>query len=365
MQPSVNQDNMRRLNDSMVIAMLRNGPLTRRELQFRTLLSWGGVTNTVNRLIESGYLKEEKSVVRQASGRTPSQLSLVADNNLVVGVDVNMTGLTGCIMNLRGEILREAAAQADRSSSDGFMSSIISFTKGLVARKPGARFLAAGISMQGEVDQENGVSVRLSQLPQWRNIPLRDIVSHALGIPVWIAHDPDCMLHAYMTDTGTKDAVLLRLDGDAGMAAAVSGRIITGCGLMEAGHMVIDPSGPRCSCGLSGCLTAYVSACERTGSDSDFHALAEPLAVTAHNLMQIFRPERLVLAGDLMRSRDRFAAGLESAFLQISSHPYSTIEIISDARGAMRGAALIAADKAIDNLDIKETHKINTGGDAT
>ena len=365
MQSTANQDNRRRMNDSRVISMLRKGPLTRRELQQLTALSWGGVTNTVNRLIESGYIKEEKAPAHKSSGRTPGRLFLTEDDNLVAGIDVNMTGLTGCVMNLSGEILWEDSSPADHSSKEALLECITAFASALIARRPSARFLAAGISMQGEVDQENGVSVKLSQVPQWHNVPLRDIMQRMLNIPVWVAHDPDCMLHACMAETGVKDAVLLRLDENVGMAAAVSGRMITGCGLMEAGHMVIDPSGPRCRCGLNGCLTAYVAQCERSGSPEAFAALAEPLAVTIHNLIQIFRPEKVVLAGDLMISRDKFVPGLERAFARISPHPFAAVEIISDARGAMRGAALIAAENAIENIDIYRFFSENTGGDPT
>ena len=96
-----------------------------------------------------------------------------------------------------------------------------------------------------------------------------------------------------------------------------------------------------------------------------FAALAEPLAVTIHNLIQIFRPEKVVLAGDLMISRDKFVPGLERAFARISPHPFAAVEIISDARGAMRGAALIAAENAIENIDIYRFLSENTGGDPT
>ena len=351
MKTAINQDELRRANDVRVMEMLRTSPRTRRELQAITGLSWGGITNTVNRLADAGYIVEKKTSTR-GSGRNPALAALRNDDNFVIGLDVNHTGLSACVTSLGGDIISESRADADFSSPVALLDCIESFAARVLAGLSGKHVMAIGLSMQGEVDTTGGISLLIPQCAGWKNVPICDILSHKFSKSVFIAHDPDCMLHAYMESTGATDAVLMRLDRSVGLAAAVNGRLIQGAGLMEAAHMVIDPRGPRCSCGMRGCLNAYVAACESEGA---FASLAEPLAVTAHNMIQLFRPREIILAGELMENAGMFMDEFGSCFAGISCHAEKTeIKTVSDARLAMRGAALIAAEGAIKALDIRE-----------
>jgi len=355
MKNRLNQDSLRRMNDSRVVRLLRNGPMTRRRLQELTGLSWGGVTNTVNRLTRAGFIAPCRAESGPAGGRTPSASALIEYDNLILGTDVNLTGLTGCVMSLTGRVLCEGAAPAELSSPEALTGGLARFMKELMARCPGAGFLAAGISMQGEVDPERGISVSFGGVPGWENVPLRDIIADALGLPVHIAHDPDCMLHACLAEAPAKDALLMRLDTNVGMAVSINGRMITGCGLMEAGHMVVDPAGPVCSCGRRGCLAAYAARCMQ----GEYSAIEAPLALAVQGLIQLFRPSRVILAGDMMAHAPRFMAGFMEKYSALGCS--AEIVMLSDALSAMRGAALIAADAATDDLDINE--ETDSGGD--
>lgn len=351
---AINQDEVRRINDSRVIGALTSGPMTRRELQKATSLSWGGITNTVNRLMEAGYITEQRCSSRSC-GRTPALAALCEDDHLVIGVDVNHTGLTACVAPLTGRIISKHAAKADFSSPSALMESIISFIDAILAPLAGKHILALGVSMQGEVDSVAGISVQLPPCALWHDVPICNILSRRFGLDVYIAHDPDCMLHAYMAASGERDAVLMRLDTSVGLAAASGGVIIQGAGLMEAAHMITDPSGPVCSCGMRGCLNAYVAACR---DPAGFEGLIDPLAITAHNLIQLFRPKTLVFAGELMERADMFMDDFRIRFAEISCHADKIrIQTISHAQLAMHGAALIASESAVKALDIRNDIK--------
>lgn len=344
MKHTSDQESLRRANDSRALDTIRKGKLTRRQLQKVISLSWGGVTNTVNRLMHAGYIIETPSESAHSSGRTPGILEINPSDNCVLGVDVNDTGLTGCIMNLSGDILAEYSAAADYSSPSRLMDALISFIGDILTEHTRLRMLAMGISMQGEVDPVEGVSLILPQCPGWENVPLKKILTEKFGLDAHVAHDPDCMLHAYMAEHAGRNIVLMRLDKSAGLAVAIEGRILMGSGILEVAHMTVDPSGPACSCGARGCLDAYIAANQRTPG-----ALSAPLDTALRNISRLFRPDTIVLCGDLMRREIKI--NMEN------------IVVISDARAAMRGAALIAIDEAIQNLDIREENQ--SGGDHT
>jgi glucokinase len=60
---------------------------------------------------------------------------------------------------------------------------------------------------------------------------------------------------------GVDDLLLLTLGTGIGGGLILGGRLIVGEGLGgEAGHVVVEPAGPRCGCGAVGCIEALASA---------------------------------------------------------------------------------------------------------
>lgn len=302
--------------------------------------------------MQAGYIIERKSDAR-GCGRTPGVLEINAADNYVLGMDVNDTGLTACVMDLRGETLSRHSAPADFSSPKALMQSIFAFSDSALAAHTGKRILAIGVSMQGELDPARGVSLRLPQCPGWKNVPIRAALSAYFGTDVYVAHDPDCMLYNYIETRGGKNVALIRLDKSAGLAAAINGRIVQGSGTMEIAHMIVDPLGPACSCGARGCLDAYLTACAR--GEAPVSALVTPLATSAHNVIRLFNPETLVLSGELMEKSSLFYGEFINTLRNFFGTGIETkLAAICDASAAMRGAALIAIEGTIAALDIRE-----------
>lgn len=349
---------MCRVNCANMLDMIRiSGQLTRRQLQEATGLSWGGVTNMVNRLISAGYVVERKSICAAASGRTPCILEINGDNHFTLGVDVNDTGLSACVLNLKGEVQAEFSASADYASPNALLGCITVFIAKALESYANKRIHAIGISMQGEVDGRNGISVRLPQCPGWENIPLKKLIEDRFGLETVIAHDPDCMLTSYLNRSEEKNVVLLRLDRSVGMAAALHGEILSGSGLWEAAHLTVDPNGPVCRCGNRGCMEGYVKACGvgKQISQNALNNLAIPLATAVSNIICLFRPETLILCGDLMKYQNCFW----ERFAAETNHHHVKIRAVADARAAMEGAALLAVKQAIHQIELSIDHSKN------
>lgn len=358
MKQFVGQNTMRRVNCANMLELIRScGPLTRRQIEAATGLSWGGVTNVVNRLIGAGYIIERKSDSSGASGRTPSVLELNGEDHFALGVDVNDTGLSACVVNLKGDVLTECAAPADFSAPDAVLMCLQNFIRQTLEKYSDRHILSIGISMQGEVDGRNGLSVRLPQCPGWQNVPLKALIEETFGLETIIAHDPDCMLNSYLSRSEDENVVLLRLDRSVGMAAALRGKILYGSGLWEAAHMIVDPAGPLCRCGSRGCLETYVRACGvgKTVSLAAMKTLAGPLSSAVLTLIRLFRPQTMVLCGELMKYQEHFwkpfADAVEKTGVDICT--------VADARSAMEGAALLAVKQAIRQIEISNTSKTN------
>ncbi len=119
---------------------------------------------------------------------------------------------------------------------------------------------AIGIGVAGQIDAISGV-VRFAPNLDWRDVPLRDELSDALGLPVSITNDVRAATWGewiHGAGQGCDDLVLIFVGTGIGGGVVSGGRMLTGCSNTagELGHITIDLHGPLCNCGNHGCLEA-------------------------------------------------------------------------------------------------------------
>ncbi|MET0824276.1 MAG: ROK family protein, partial [Solirubrobacterales bacterium] len=110
-----------------------------------------------------------------------------------------------------------------------------------------------------------GLAITSVNLPI-ANVPLRDLMSERLGLPVFIDNDANMAAlaeHRFGAGKGTRNLVLLTIGTGIGGGLVLEGELYrgsTGAGA-ELGHMVIDENGPRCqgNCPNHGCVEALAS----------------------------------------------------------------------------------------------------------
>ncbi len=97
-------------------------------------------------------------------------------------------------------------------------------------------------------------------------IPLADMFSKALGIPVAMTNDANAAAMGemkYGVAKGMKNFIMITLGTGVGSGIVCDGKMVYGSdGLAgELGHVVVEPhNGRQCGCGRKGCLEAYCSA---------------------------------------------------------------------------------------------------------
>ncbi|MFQ6045375.1 MAG: ROK family protein [Gemmatimonadales bacterium] len=123
--------------------------------------------------------------------------------------------------------------------------------------------VGVGIGAPGPLDTKTGV-VLLTPNLGWRNFPLRDRVSEAVGLPATLDNDANCAVFGEWwrgAAQGTSLAIGLTIGTGIGGGVVLDGKIFHGSRdiAAEFGHMSIDSTGRRCKCGNYGCLEAYAS----------------------------------------------------------------------------------------------------------
>jgi glucokinase len=127
---------------------------------------------------------------------------------------------------------------------------------------PPEELVGVGLGFPGHVNGRAGVVINSSNLPEWNNIPLRDIVARRLGVPVVLENDTKvCGLAEYMygAGRGAKNMCYITFSTGCGMAIIIDGKLYLGhTGTSgEVGHTVVDVNGPLCTCGKRGCALTY------------------------------------------------------------------------------------------------------------
>ena len=219
------------------------------------------------------------------------------DDDLLVGVDIGGTKIAVLITSPDGTVLGRATHASSVADQDGAAEAIVACID--VALADASRTLdqvrVVGIGVPGRVDPVKG-HVTLAVNLGWNDLALRDLLEARLGKPCVIENDARAAavgLH-HRRVLGTTDDIAYLAVGT-GIAAGVilDGRLHRGArGLAgEIGHVVVDPMGPECACGLRGCLETYVSgpAIARRATEAIAAGRASSLSASGLTAQDVYR----------------------------------------------------------------------------
>lgn len=361
----IDQQKMKQVNAAHILHLIReNEGLTRRQLEAISNMSWGAISKITSILIDDGYVLEEKKEA-QGLGRTPTGLFLNPNEHFSVGMDINRSGMRAVLVNLKNEIIKSFFEPVGSVSYPEFLEDIKQLAVRTANAAQGKNILGVGIAMQGEVDSQNGISLRFPECEGWRDIPLAKILSDTLGAPAFIEHDPNCLMYAYAAQNGFEDALLIRADKGIGMAMMTDGRIFDRAGSLEIAHLAVSTN----DSGAVGRLEDYASqtgleniankkfdeiaALAKSGSRSEkelFYKTADRLAFSVANCCTLMNISKVVLCGDMIDHKELF---LEDFSRLCEKYSFSSKKLsftFTDVRNAAYGAALISASKMIDKI---------------
>lgn len=176
--------------------------------------------------------------------------------------------MKAALVGAGGELLHQARRATGRERGpDAVVEGILDFAADLCAHgadRFGEHAAAAGVAVPGIVDEPQGVAAYSANLG-WRDVPLRDLLSRRLGVPVALGHDVRTGGLAegrVGAGRGTDRFLFVPLGTGIAGAIGIAGRVEAGAhGFAgEIGHIVVRPGGAPCPCGQAGCLERYASA---------------------------------------------------------------------------------------------------------
>ncbi|HVL64545.1 MAG TPA: ROK family glucokinase [Actinomycetota bacterium] len=197
----------------------------------------------------------------------------MSGNKAVIGVDVGGTGTKAGIVDPAGTMVARVERPTDNSAGT---KGIITVVEDLFRRASdlGYEVVAVGIGAAGFVDFARG-SVTFSPNLQYDDPEIAAALRARVNVPVVVDNDANAAAwgeRRFGVARDMEDMVLLTLGTGVGSGIIAGGRLVrgaTGAGA-EFGHIVIDPNGPLCGCGLRGCFEQFASgqAIERMARDA-------------------------------------------------------------------------------------------------
>jgi glucokinase len=180
---------------------------------------------------------------------------------VTVGVDVGGTKIAAGVVDDDGLILDTERVETPAEDSDAAVRAIVEVAPRL--RKAHPNVAAVGVSAAGFVSSDRATMLFTPNLA-WRDLPLRDLLEKELQVPVVIENDANAAAWGEFRFGAGSEAdhlVFITLGTGVGGGVITEGLLLRGAQGAggELGHVTIQATGPRCSCGNHGCLEALAS----------------------------------------------------------------------------------------------------------
>jgi predicted NBD/HSP70 family sugar kinase len=260
-----NAQEMKAGNRLNVLRMLRRESLSRSELATRTGLTRAAMSLIVGELLADGVVLEAARR-KSAAGRRPVPVELNPGYAYSLGLTISRTGAEAGVANFRGQLIcrvpidicgltRRRALQRIQSALRHLMSNNAPLT---------GRWLGMGISTPGPVDVAAGTILNPPNFDIWHDVCLADEMKDlALG-NICLENNAQALTMAEKTfGAGRRFQSFLLLEIEAGIGSGIVLKDVLYTGWRgfgsETGHTSVDMNGPRCNCGLRGCVEMYAS----------------------------------------------------------------------------------------------------------
>ncbi len=287
---AVRPEEIRRHNLSLLLRHIhQHGELTRAELTAAMRLNRSTIGALVSDLVALGLVTEYVPSGRDRAGRPSHVVAPRGDGPYVLAVDVDVERIVTAAVGLGGTVheRRVTVIEGADRRPQAVVRRIVSDASWLAHRLPGSLGpVGIGVSIPGTVRRRDGFVEHAPNL-NWRAVPFAALLAERLPVrlDVQVGNDADLGAVAeHQRGAAVGYDHLVYLNGSVGVGSGIiaEGGQLHGVGgyAGEIGHMTINPDGPPCHCGSTGCIETYIGehALLRAAGVTDRHG---PRAVAA------------------------------------------------------------------------------------
>lgn len=277
-------------------------------------------------------------------------------SSYAVGIDLGGTNIKAGLVDKNGKIQSRLSIKTNYNADPLIISNqifelieeIINSANSTTAEtgaglKPAPVSIAGiGLGSPGLIDKKGETIIFSPNLPKWRNIPVKRMLTERFSMPCVLENDANAAAWGEKWAGAGKEAssmVVLTLGTGIGGGIVIDNKLWRGANNVagEIGHMVIQMNGPKCNCGNYGCFEVFASATAmvrrfkellKSGASSSLKDLSEItakaindaafqgdrasldiiketgqyLGIAIVNIMHVLNPEIIVLTGGMIGS---------------------------------------------------------------
>ncbi len=237
-----------------------------------------------------------------------------------IGIDVGGTKTAALLVGPDGTVLARDVRPTPAEDQQATLETMVEAARAVATTE----VVGVGIAAAGMVDLQ-GV-LRYSPNLAWRDAPLVAYMAEALGVVAVADNDVNAAAwgeYRHGAGRGSRHLLMVSVGTGIGGGVVLGGRLYRGANgfAAEIGHVVVEPSGPRCGCGNRGCWeqVASGSAITRQGKraaarhpHSSLLELAggNPMAVTGAMVTEAARQGDIVSRGIFVEVGHRLGVGI-------------------------------------------------------
>jgi predicted NBD/HSP70 family sugar kinase len=381
---------LRRLNIDRVlsIAIDRPGTFTRAELIEESGLSAPTIGDVSAHLIRKGVVKD-LGTGPSRGGRRPSLMEFNARHGFIAVMDIGPTRTRLAVADLRGEPIAHTIVETHKSlPPQRLLARLAGDLSALLERVKiqQARLLTVVAGAPGIVRVKDGVVVMAPNLADWRDVPMRDILSKELHTTVVVENDVNLALlgeHWRGAARGHETCAFLFVGTGIGAAVLIDGVLLHGHHDM-AGEIAVMCMGPQFvgrDFGGRGCLETlagldalkarwpagvgrnpeeWIPALLEAAASGDAQArqavdeTAQMIGIAAANLGAVVDPSVVVLGGAMFAQSEPFVDAVRVVVRRLQRNPFDVVLSELGKEAPVAGGLLVAAAEARRQL----THRL-------
>ncbi|MCD6426725.1 MAG: ROK family transcriptional regulator [Caldisericaceae bacterium] len=292
-----NQRFLKEENTSVILKLIKENPgISRADIVRISGLTAPTVSRLTNKMVENGIINEKKAEITGV-GRKPFGLYFNENAFYIIGIDFSYLHITGALVNLSGKIKERKTMKVNSNTfSEKDIPRIVNLVNYLISRKGKSNILGIGFSSPGMVDHKNGILISIPHFPNFKNVPIKEILESEFGLCTVVSNDANAEAVGekhFGFGKNVSDFVLLHLGYGIGMGIIIRKKLYTGnFGVSgEIGHTSVDrKTGKKCDCGNVGCVELYAGL---KGILEDVSAVLNKKVTSVSELKKLIRNKKV------------------------------------------------------------------------
>lgn len=180
-------------------------------------------------------------------------------NKVLAGIDIGGTKIAVALATPAGEIVAQRFLATQPELGPHAILENVSQAISELCSESGGELASIGVGSPAPIDVTRGLIMSPSNLLDWIEFPVVDLLIRSFGVPVMLDNDANAAAlgeYMYGAGRGYRNIFYITFSTGIGGGIVINGEVYHGVctSAGEIGHTIVQPDGVRCNCGSIGCL---------------------------------------------------------------------------------------------------------------